>query len=491
MSIVSDVFKIGIGPSSSHTVGPMKAACDYLEQCFSEVEVASISRVVVELYGSLALTGLGHYTDKAVLLGLMGEKPASVEVAKIKGYLQAIKENKRIPLLGKYAVSFDIEKDLIYYFRESLPEHANGMVFSVFDAQGKRLHQEIYFSVGGGIIRTKAQYLKEQQQKHEANTSSTSSTDKRKKSLDFVDAETLLGLCAKYDCSMAELMWKIVDQCSQREEIEHYVDAVWQAMQACVNSGINAKEDLLPGGLNVQKRAPFLFKQLQEKSAKNDHDPMLVFDWVSLYAIAVNEENAAGNRVVTAPTNGSAGVIPAVMHYLKHFHQQDFTKQKARDFLMVASAIGHLYQQGASISAAEMGCQGEIGVSCSMASAALCEFLGGTPIQVANAAEIGMEHHLGMTCDPINGLVQIPCIERNTMGAIKAINAARLSLTRDEQKISLDEVIKTMFETGKDMSSKYKETALGGLAVHFKEKDYQESSRQTEAYDITQNQVAC
>jgi L-serine dehydratase len=488
MSIINEVFKIGIGPSSSHTVGPMRAARCYLRSCFNEVDVSSITRVTVELYGSLALTGLGHATDKAVLLGLLGEGPATVEINKIEQYLSDIKKNKEITLLGKHKIAFNINNDLIYYFREALPEHANGMVLSVYDSQGEKLHSDTYFSVGGGIIRTKQEYLEEQEKQVSSEPVNSNQSENK---IIFSDAKTLLALCSEYDCSISQLMWEMAIQLKQVDEAKTYLSDVWDTMQICVENGIQSSESILPGGLNVQRRAPALYAQLKEKLVNMPNDPASIFDWVSLFAIAVNEENAAGHRVVTAPTNGSAGVIPAVMHYLKKFHRQEFTQQKALDFLMTATAIGSLYQKGASISAAEMGCQGEIGVSCSMASAALCEFMGGSPQQVANAAEIGMEHHLGMTCDPINGLVQIPCIERNTMGAIKAINSARLSLTRDEQKITLDQVIKTMFETGKDMSEKYKETALGGLAIHSQCGSYEESTQKTEAYDITQNQVAC
>lgn len=489
MSIVSDVFKVGIGPSSSHTVGPMKAACAYLQDCFTTIDARHISRIVIELYGSLALTGLGHYTDKAILLGLLGEAPDTVAIENIKSYLTTIKQHKTITLLGKYPIDFDMDHDLIYYFKESLPEHANGMIFSVFDTESNRLHTETYFSIGGGIIHTKAQYLAQHTKK--STNSSAPVTPHQLSKITFADAKTLLALCDKHQCSISQLMWKIAEQDDEIETTQTYLSTVWQAMQQCVSNGIHATQPLLPGGLNVQRRAPLLYQQLQAKSTRIPDDPMILFDWLSVYAIAVNEENAAGNRVVTAPTNGSAGVIPALMHYLKQFHPQEFSHTKAMDFLITATAIGHLYQKGASISAAEMGCQGEIGVSCSMGAAAVCEFLGGSVQQVANAAEIGMEHHLGLTCDPIDGLVQIPCIERNTMGAVKAINAARLSLTREKQKITLDEVIQTMFATGKDMSSKYKETAQGGLAIHYQGTDYTQSSRPTKTYDITQNQVAC
>ena len=486
MGIVENVFKIGIGPSSSHTVGPMKATRDYLLRCFEEIDPGSIRRICVELYGSLALTGVGHATDKAVLLGLTGEKPDTVAVEKIAGYVAAIQTRKKILLLGKREIDFDPEKDVVYFFREALPEHANGMAIGVYGEGGVKLHGDVYFSIGGGIVRTKRQYLEEQN----AVASSFNGSPATEEKPDFFDEKELLRLCGKHGLSIAGLMWKIAAEEKRTEETGRYLAEVWKTMRVCVQNGIRAEDPVLPGGLNVERRAPVLYRRLKERKGGLAKDPALFLDWVSAYALAVNEENAAGHRVVTAPTNGSAGVIPAVMHYLRDFYPKEFGEKQALDFLMTASAVGHLYQKGASISAAEMGCQGEIGVSSSMAAAALCEFMGGTPNQATNAAEIGMEHHLGMTCDPIDGLVQVPCIERNATGAIKAINAARLSLARTKQRISLDQVIKTMFETGRDMSKKYKETAKGGLALHCKD-EAPRSTRPTEEYSITQNQVAC
>ena len=470
LAYVKDVFKIGIGPSSSHTVGPMRAAKQFLDDNSQLLHHAD--RVQADLFGSLALTGKGHATDIAIMLGFSGALPATVEVAKIDSMLAHIHSNQRINLNQTQIIHFNTDTDLLFHANKVLPEHANGMVFSLYNA-GKQLACETYFSVGGGLIRTRADL----NDNSNANANANANEDILHS---FHTGAQMLALCQRFDCSIADLMLRNAEYAGLEETLT-YVDTIWSTMQTCVQSGLTAPRQILPGGLNVKRRAPEMYAMLSAPANDSRIQTSVVFDWISLYALAVNEENAAGKRVVTAPTNGSAGVIPAVMHYAKQYYPNTFTNEKAQRFLLTSSAIGVLYQKGASISAAEMGCQGEIGVSCSMAAASLCEFLGGTVQQIANAAEIGMEHHLGTTCDPVHGLVQIPCIERNTMGALKAVNAARLAILRNEQCVTLDQVIRTMFETGKDMSHKYKETAQGGLATNVAKT----------AYHITLNQVAC
>ncbi len=451
---VFDLFKIGIGPSSSHTVGPMYAAKQFLFNCIEEFPLIKIASLKTELFGSLALTGKGHNTDTAILMGLEGNEPASVDIDQIPARLARIRKTKQLKLLNEHSIPFEEKTSLIFYHDDFLPHHSNGIRFSVFDADGNKLREEDFYSVGGGFILNG----EEIQNDVEINNSQIP--------FPFLTCDDLFKHCEKTGMTCRELMW--INEQSWRSESEIWdgLLKIWGVMQECTQRGMSSSETHLPGGLNVRRRAPALYKELMEKP---DSTAAEVMDWVSLFAIAVNEENAAGGRMVTAPTNGGGGVIPAVMNYCHRF-RSDFNEDKIITFLLTAGAIGILFKEGASISAAEVGCQGEVGVACSMAAAGLAAVMDCTPRQVANAAEIGMEHNLGLTCDPVGGLVQIPCIERNTMGAIKAINAARLAKRGDGNHIiSLDKVIATMHRTGKDMLHHYKETSLGGLAVNLPE----------------------
>jgi len=451
---VFDIFKIGIGPSSSHTVGPMRAARCFAERLETDGELARVTSVKAELFGSLGFTGRGHGTDKAVLLGLEGEEPAHVDVDSVDPRVAAATASKTVRLLGKHPVVLDPETHLVFHRRDKLPLHANGMRFTAYDAAGAVIAQRVYYSVGGGFVVD------------HAGTPADGSTpaDKTTVPYPFNTADELLRHCAEHGRSISGLMLDNESALRPEPEIRRGVIAIWAAMDACVRRGCE-REGILPGGLKVRRRAAALHRRLKSDPAGGS-DPLVIMDWVNLFALAVNEENAAGGRVVTAPTNGAAGIIPAVLMYYRRFLPNADDEGTLR-FLLTAAAIGALYKKNASISGAEVGCQGEVGVACSMAAGALAEVMGGTPAQVENAAEIGMEHNLGLTCDPIGGLVQVPCIERNAMGAVKAINAARLALQGDgNHKVSLDKVIKTMWRTGADMSSKYKETARGGLAVN-------------------------
>ncbi len=450
---VFDMFSIGIGPSSSHTVGPMRAAKRFVTRLAEQDKLAGTTRVLVELYGSLGATGKGHGSDKAVLLGLENDAPDLVDIDSIEPRLDAIARNKQLKLAGEKLISFDPEKDLVMYKRQTLPAHPNGMRMYAYDAQGNELLQRTYYSVGGGFIVS-----------GDVNPDDPIVEDKTTLKYPFSSGAELLEHCRTHGLSISTLMLENEKAWRSEGEIRAGLLRIWQTMEACVKRGCE-REGILPGGLKVKRRAPAIFRKLKAEQGKSN-DPLHVMDWVDLYAMAVNEENAAGGRVVTAPTNGAAGIIPAVAHYYRVFHPHADEDGIVR-YLLTAAAIGILYKINASISGAEVGCQGEVGVACSMAAGALCEVLGGTPEQVENAAEIGMEHNLGLTCDPIGGLVQVPCIERNAMGAVKAINAARLALRGDgTHKVSLDKVIKTMRQTGADMNSKYKETARGGLAVN-------------------------
>jgi len=458
---VFDLFKIGIGPSSSHTVGPMRAARLFALRLQHDGLLAATARVSAQLYGSLGATGKGHGSDKAVLLGLSGAEPDTVDVDTIAAQLKRIREAGRLALLGAHEIGFNEKTDLVFYRRESLPFHANGMRFTAFDANGTELLARVYYSVGGGFVVSDEVASDGSKQKVIAPNTTVLAHP-------FHSGAELLTLATSEHCSIAELMRRNERHWRSDAEIDASLLKIWAVMQACVVRGC-ATGGVLPGGFKVRRRAADLHRQLCANPEAALRDPLQVLDWVNLYALAVNEENAAGGRVVTAPTNGAAGIVPAVLHYYARF-VPGATETGVIDFLLTAAAIGMLYKENASISGAEVGCQGEVGVACSMAAGALCAVLGGTPAQVENAAEIGMEHHLGLTCDPVGGLVQIPCIERNAIASVKAINAARMALRGDgTHHVSLDKVIKTMRDTGADMMTKYKETARGGLAVNIVE----------------------
>ena len=452
---VFDLFKIGIGPSSSHTVGPMRAAARFTSHWLEEKGVLErTARVRAEVFGSLALTGRGHGTDKAVLMGLEGHWPNQIDPDVIPAALERIRKQKKINLLGKHEIRFDEKQDLVLNKRQKLPFHTNGMRFTAYDADGAELATRDYYSVGGGFVVHPEEAAEDR-----------IVADTTELPYPFHSGDELLRRCEESGLGIAALM--LANETAWRPEAEvlQGLRELWQAMQDCTARGIREK-GTLPGGLHVARRAPSLHAELSSKPEAGMRDPLTVLDWVNLYALAVNEENAAGGRVVTAPTNGAAGIIPAVLHYYDRFCPGS-SEKGIFDFLLTAAAIGILYKENASISGAEVGCQGEVGVACSMAAGGLVAALGGSPGQVENAAEIGMEHNLGLTCDPIGGLVQIPCIERNAMGAVKAINASRMALRGDgKHKVSLDKVIKTMRDTGRDMQDKYKETSRGGLAVN-------------------------
>jgi L-serine dehydratase len=450
-----DLFKIGIGPSSSHTVGPMRAAARFVGKWLDEAgRLQDVARVRAEVFGSLALTGRGHGTDKALLMGLEGHWPDEIDPDAIPAALERIRGSGRVRLLGRHEIGFDEKRDLVFNKRQKLPFHTNGMRFSAYDASGAEIASRDYYSVGGGFVVN---------QDEAAEDRIVADTTRVK--YPFDSGDELIATCRREGITIAELMYANEQSWRTRGEIDAGLDRIWEAMQACVARGIRSP-GTLPGGLHVARRAPLLYAELQARPEAASEDPLTTLDWVNLYALAVNEENAAGGRVVTAPTNGAAGIVPAVLHYYQRFSRNP-SDQGIRDFLLTAAAIGILYKENASISGAEVGCQGEVGVACSMAAGGLTAALGGDPDRVENAAEIGMEHNLGLTCDPIGGLVQIPCIERNAMGAVKAINASRMAMRGDgKHKVSLDKVIKTMRDTGRDMRDKYKETSRGGLAVN-------------------------
>ena len=458
---VFDLFKIGIGPSSSHTVGPMRAARLFALRLRHEGVLGSAARVCAQLYGSLGATGKGHGTDKAVLLGLLGFEPDTVDVDSITAHVKRIRDDKNLRLLDEHDVQFNEKTDLIFYRRETLPFHANGMRFTAFDTAGIEVLTRVYYSVGGGFIVS-------DEVAHDGSKQKVIAPDTAVLAHPFHSGADLLRLTEEHGCNIAELVRRNENHWRNDAEIDAGLLNIWAVMQACVLRGC-ATDGVLPGGFKVKRRAANLHRQLCANPEAALRDPLQVLDWVNLYALAVNEENAAGGRVVTAPTNGAAGIVPAVLHYYTRF-VPGATDKGVIDFLLTAAAIGMLYKENASISGAEVGCQGEVGVACSMAAGALCAVLGGSPAQAENAAEIGMEHHLGLTCDPVGGLVQIPCIERNAIASVKAINAARMALRGDgTHHVSLDKVIKTMRETGADMMTKYKETARGGLAVNIVE----------------------
>jgi L-serine dehydratase len=451
---IFDLFKIGIGPSSSHTVGPMRAAHRFLLALDAQGLLERVRRVQVHFYGSLALTGKGHATDKAVILGLLGELPHRVDPDAADALVAGVRAAGRLTLAGRQAIDFDEPSDLVFRQGETMTKHPNGMRF-VASAEDGLLFEEVYFSVGGGFVLSEPETAAASERPG-ANVETP---------FPFSSAAELLAIGERTGMTIGQIV--LANEQSWRDpvEIDEGLSEIWSAMESCIERGCHA-DGVLPGGLRVRRRAPQLFQELTRRPEAGLRDQLTVMDWVNLYALAVNEENAGGGRVVTAPTNGAAGVIPAVLAYYMRFVPRS-DEAGMRTFLATAAAIGMLYKSNASISAAEVGCQGEVGVACSMAAGGLCAVLGGSNAQIENAAEIGMEHNLGLTCDPIAGLVQIPCIERNTMGAIKAINAARLALRGDGTHfVSLDRVIETMHQTGRDMSDKYKETSLGGLAVN-------------------------
>jgi L-serine dehydratase len=460
-----DLYKIGIGPSSSHTVGPMRAANAFVKDLIASQLLSKTAAVTIDLYGSLALTGLGHGTDRAVLLGLCGEEPNKVDPAIIEAKLEAIRTSEKLPLACQNSISFREASHLIFHKDQMTPpgaqtQHPNGLRFTALDKNGSVLTQQTWFSIGGGFIARDG----------EANKSSEAGSVGTLP-YPFSSAAELLELGARHDQKIWQLM--LANEISLRKssasekEVRQDIFHIWQVMQQCIQRGM-ATEGVLPGGLNVRRRAARLAKRLRDKDAegKGSGDPLAPLDWVSVYAMAVNEENAAGGRVVTAPTNGAAGIVPAVGYYYRNLISGADDEGILR-FFLTSAAIGILYKENASISGAEVGCQGEVGVACSMAAGGLVSAMDGTNGEIEHAAEIAMEHNLGMTCDPIGGLVQIPCIERNAMGAAKAVHACRMAMNELEaHKVSLDQVIRTMYLTGMDMQSRYKETSLAGLALN-------------------------
>lgn len=446
---VFDIFKIGVGPSSSHTVGPMKASREFLSGLANLR--GPVAKIKATLYGSLAYTGKGHGTDSAIILGLMGCQPESLDPDDVEGMLRAVHEHAHIDVPGIGEIEFSPHDDLVFEYGDELPRHTNGMRFVAFDAGGSAMLTEDYYSLGGGFVAR--------------GDEPEAANQEGEPPFPFASGAELLELAETNSITIADLVWRNEQEWRSEEEISARLSDIWSAMQSCVARGLRT-EGVLPGPLSVSRRAPKLYKKLIERGTQDGLDAI---DWVNVFAIAVNEENAAGGRVVTSPTNGAAGIIPAVLHYYERF-VADASDEGIRRLLLVAGAIGILYKINASISGAEMGCQGEVGVACSMAAAGLVAALGGTNSQLEDAAEIGMEHNLGLTCDPVGGLVQIPCIERNAMGAVKAINAARLAMQGDgSHKVTLDQVISTMRQTGLDMATIYKETSEGGLAVNVPE----------------------
>ena len=451
---VFDIFKPGVGPSSSHTMGPMRAGVRFIERLRGAGSLAHVARVEAKLYASLALTGRGHGTDRAVMLGLLGFDPATLDPDEGEAALMALRAGGRMRLGGQgQTIGFDEATDIIWAGRERLPQHPNALTFTAFDAAGAEIASRSYFSIGGGFVRDE-----EEMGRNAADGEDVASP------YPFESAADLLAICASEGLTIAELMLANETAATPRAEVEARLDGLFDAMEACIDRGLRFDGEL-PGGLKVKRRAMQIHASIIAKAGRGQADPLAPMDFVNLWALAVNEENAAGGRVVTAPTNGAAGIIPAVLRFYERYYNG--TAEGRRIFLLTAGAVGALYKRNASISGAEVGCQGEVGVACSMAAGGLAAALGGTNAQIENAAEIGMEHNLGLTCDPIGGLVQIPCIERNAMGAIKAIDASRLALLGEgEHHVSLDKVIATMKRTGADMNEIYKETSLGGLAVN-------------------------
>lgn len=451
-----DLFSIGIGPSSSHTVGPMYAACEFVQILKEKRLLEKTDSVIVDLYGSLALTGQGHGTDKAILNGLEGKDPETVVPETMTPRMREIQQTHKLCLNSEKDIPFSYKEHLLFHQKEFLPKHSNGMRFTAYDTQKSVLLTQTYYSIGGGFIVTDENFGIENQQ-----------SDAKTVPYPFETAQALLEHCRNNHIKISEVMMANERTWRTDEEIKKGILKIADVMEKCIGNGCH-NEGVLPGGLNVKRRAPELYKKLTDhQGIPSIYEQADVMNHLNLYAMAVNEENAAGGRVVTAPTNGAAGIIPAVMKYYQSAHHSKNTEEGIIEYFLTAAAIGILYKTGASISGAEVGCQGEVGVASSMAAAGLTAALGGTIEQVENAAEIAMEHHLGMTCDPVAGLVQIPCIERNAMGSVKAVNAARMALIGDGQhKVSLDKVIKTMMQTGRDMNRIYKETSQGGLAVN-------------------------
>lgn len=450
-----DMFSIGIGPSSSHTVGPMRAAASFAAALDGPV-LEKAARVRAELFGSLGATGIGHHSDTAVILGLAGHDPATVDTAVVPELINKVRESGTLQLGGRAAIDFSIDRDVVLHRRKSLPGHPNAMTFTAYDADGAELASQTLYSIGGGFVVSDEELNSPLATEHDAVHRFTSGAE-------------LLEACSAAGTSIAGVMWANELSWRSEAEVRDALLQIWKVMQQCVENGCNRTEKTLPGGLNVTRRAPGLRERLRrqeaEAKASGTTDPLWAMEWVNLYALAVNEENASGGRIVTAPTNGAAGIIPAVLHYYTRF-VPGASEEKVVEFLLTAAAIGIIIKTRASISGAEVGCQGEVGSACAMAAAGLCAVLGGTPEQVENAAEVALEHNLGLTCDPVGGLVQIPCIERNAIASVKAINAARLALHGDgEHTVSLDAAIETMRATGADMKSKYKETSRGGLAL--------------------------
>ncbi|RTZ17577.1 L-serine ammonia-lyase [Vibrio aquaticus] len=448
MLSIFDIFKIGVGPSSSHTNGPMIAGYHFTR--LLAASISKVQRVQVDLYGSLSLTGKGHHTDRAVILGLLGNKPDTIKMGSAKRALSQTIEDGYLSLAGAHTIEFSYDNDILFH-SDNLPLHENGMTITAYDSLGTQIGFETYYSIGGGFIATEKE-LKDGGTSNDVDVP-----------FPFTSADEMLAMAEKNGFSLGGMILQNERCFFNEDDITHKADQIWKVMSLCMQRGFET-EGILEGGLEVTRRAPNLLKKL-EANAAIENDPMEIMDWINLFAFAVSEENAAGGQVVTSPTNGAAGVIPAVLMYYHRFIKELDTKQ-LKDFLAVAGAIGILYKTNASISGAEVGCQGEVGVSSSMAAAGLTALRGGSNEQICIAAEIAMEHSLGMTCDPIGGLVQVPCIERNAMGAMKAINASRMALKRTSKcLISLDKVIETMYQTGKDMNKKYRETSLGGLAV--------------------------
>lgn len=459
MISVFDLFSIGIGPSSSHTVGPMRAACAFVHTLKQHALLTRTDRVVVECYGSLGQTGKGHGTGKAIILGLAGFEPESVDIETIPAFLEQVEKSQSLHLGGEQPSAFPRIGAILFNRRKTLPAHSNGMTLRAFEGD-TLIFEQTYYSIGGGFIIEESHFANAREEAARFDVAHPIPYP-------FESGAELLEQCQESGLSISGLMLANEKVFRSEAEIKAGLRKIWQAMQGCVERGCKS-EGVLPGGLKVKRRAPALYRQLCGETSFNK-DPLMVMEWVDLFALAVNEENAAGGRVVTAPTNGAAGIIPAVLHYYDRFVRK-VDDELLMQYFLTAAAIGILYKKNASLSGAEVGCQGEVGVACSMAAGALAELLGASPAIVENAAEIGMEHNLGLTCDPIGGLVQVPCIERNAMGAVKAINAARLALRgTGEHKVSLDKVIRTMWETGNDMKTKYKETARGGLAVNITE----------------------
>ncbi|PRD13931.1 L-serine ammonia-lyase [Pantoea coffeiphila] len=449
MISVFDMFKIGIGPSSSHTVGPMKAGKQFVDDLLASRQLSSVTRIAVDVYGSLSLTGKGHHTDIAIIMGLSGASPESVDIDSIPAFIRDVEDRQRLLLAnGAHEVDFPREGGMVFR-SDNLSLHENGMSIHAY-AGDLKIYSKTYYSVGGGFIVDEESFGK-------------TALNEVSVPYPFNSAKEMLNHCQQTGLSLSGMVLKNELAIHSRSDIERYFSDVWQTMRDCIDRGLNT-EGVLPGPLRVPRRASAL-RRLLVSSDKLSSDPMNVIDWVNMFALAVNEENAAGGRVVTAPTNGACGIVPAVLAYYDHFIESVSPDIFTRYF-MAAGAIGILYKMNASISGAEVGCQGEVGVACSMAAAGLAELLGASPEQVCVAAEIGMEHNLGLTCDPVAGQVQVPCIERNAIASVKAINSARMAMRRtSEARVSLDKVIETMYETGKDMNAKYRETSRGGLAI--------------------------